>query len=78
MQVSRSDGKVSAEVEEKTEMMVRAEGGGVEKVSVAMEKQKVAVLRSEQVSRIGRLLEDLEEKLGTPQDFEWAYEGGVL
>ena len=65
------------EVEEKAEMMVCGEGGGVVKVSVPLVRQREAVLQPDQVSRIGRLLQDLEERLGTPQDFEWAFEGGV-
>ena len=57
-------------------MMVCCEGGGVEKVPVTLDKQREAVLTTDQVTRIGRLVKDLEERLGTPQDFEWAYEGG--
>ena len=79
VQVSRKDFKVTAEVLEKPEMFVQAdeEGGGVKKVAVAKGTEKEAALSEDQVIAIGRLMVDLEVKMGRPQDFEWAYEKGA-
>lgn len=79
VQVSRKDFKVTAEVLEKPEMFVQAdeEGGGVKKVAVVKGTEKEAALSEDQVIAIGRLMVDLEDKMGKPQDFEWAYEKGV-
>ena len=75
--VSREDFKVTTEVIEKTEMFIQADGGGLKKVSVPEEKHKQPALSEGQAAAIGRLLKALEERLGKPQDFEWAYENGL-
>ena len=73
-QVSRSDFTVTVEVLEKPEMFIQAEEGGVRKVPVEEGRQKQAALTEEQAAAIGKLITALEDKLGHPQDFEWAYE----
>ena len=75
--MSRNDFNVKTEVLEKTEMFVQGEGGGVRKVAVMDGRQKEAALSEEQAVAIARLMVALEDRMGTPQDFEWAYEKGV-
>lgn len=77
--MSRNDFSVKTEVLEKPEMFVQGEGegGGVRKVAVMEGRQKEAALSEEQAVAIARLMVALEERMGTPQDFEWAYEKGV-
>ena len=38
--------------------------------------QKASCLTDDQAQMIAKLLVDLEEKNGKPQDFEWAFEDG--
>ena len=70
---------MTTEVLDKPEMFVQAEeeGGGVKKVVVAEGREKEAALSEDQVVAIARLMVDLEDKMGRPQDFEWAYEKGA-
>ena len=70
---------MTTEVLDKPEMFVQAEeeGGGVKKVAVAEGREKEAALSEDQVVAIARLMVDLEDKMGRPQDFEWAYEKGA-
>ena len=75
--MSRNDFNVKTEVLEKPEMFVQGEGGGVRKVAVVDGRQKEAALSEEQAVAIARLMVTLEDRMGTPQDFEWAYEKGV-
>ncbi len=67
------------EVIDKAEMFIQSEGegGGVKKVPVAQERRKEPALTEEQAATIGRLMIELEEQLGKPQDFEWGYEKGM-
>ena len=75
--MSRSDFKVTAEMADKTEMFVQSEGGGVRKVEVEEERRKSSALSDDQAVTIARLLKELENELGTPQDFEWGIEKGI-
>ena len=61
---------------EKSEKFVQAKEGGVEKVTVSLEKQKERTLTDEQARNISQLMIALEEKMGKPQDFEWGMENG--
>jgi len=45
-------------------------------VSIPEEDQKSSSLTDEQAQMIAKLLIDLEERNGQPQDFEWAFENG--
>ena len=58
--------------------MVQAEEGGVQKVGVAKGYEKEASISDSTAVEIAKLLVELEKKMGSPQDFEWAVEGGVL
>ena len=67
---------MTVEVMEKSEKFVQAAEGGVEKVTVPLEKQKERALTDEQARTISRLMVALEEKMSKPQDFEWGMENG--
>lgn len=43
---------------------------------MAEEDQKLSSLTDDQAHMIAKLLIDLEERIGKPQDFEWAFENG--
>ena len=76
--VSRESMKVSVETAEKTDMFVQSEDGGVEKVKVEEEERvKGRSLSDEQAKTIAQLMIKLEEKMETPQDFEWGIEKGT-
>ena len=78
-QVSRKDFKVEKELAEKTEMMVRGEGGeGVRKVMVEEEKVKEPALSDAVAVEIAKLLISVEKGFGKPQDFEWGMEEGKI
>lgn len=76
--MTRKDFKVTSELADKPNMFVQCEGGGVRSEAVEEAKQKLTTLTDDQAIEIGRLLVDLEEAFGTPQDFEWGIENGDL
>jgi phosphoenolpyruvate synthase/pyruvate phosphate dikinase len=57
--------------------IVPVEGGGTEERELGAEggEQK---LREEHLRALARIGDDLEQRLGRPQDIEWALEGGEL
>ncbi|XP_065909543.1 rifampicin phosphotransferase-like isoform X2 [Dysidea avara] len=77
-EVSRNGYKVTKQITEKGEKLVQNESGGLKKVSVPETDQKASCLTDDQAQMIAKLLVDLEEKNGKPQDFEWAFEDGQL
>lgn len=76
-QVSRKDFKVRAELATKLERFVQNESGGVRHEGVEEDRQKAVALIDEQAVAIAKLLIELEEVFGTPQDFEWGIENGT-
>lgn len=75
---SRSEKKIKSELVEKTEAFRQAAEGGIIKVSVEAALQKTASLSDAQVSEVAELTIHLENQIGSPQDCEWAFEGGKL
>ena len=71
--------EVSVETVSKTEMFVQCvEEGGLRKVKVEEEeKVKGRSLTDEEARTIACLMKKLEEKMKTPQDFEWGMEQGT-
>ncbi len=55
---------------------VKGSQGGLEKKSVAQEKQEVSSLTDAQIATISEAMIKLEATLGLPQDIEWAFEKG--
>ena len=74
--MSRKDFKVKSELADKPEKFVQCESGGVRRESVGEEEQKAAALTDEQAVTISKLLMELEEAFGSPQDYEWGIEEG--
>jgi pyruvate, water dikinase len=76
--ILKRDGTVrKAQVARQPFAVVPVEGGGVEERELGDEggEQK---LGEEQLRALARLGDDLEQRLGGPQDIEWALEGGEL
>lgn len=62
---------VDSSVGEKTKQVLYKEEG-VDWCDVPKDKQQVPCLSSDEVIEIAKLAKDLEERLGCPQDMEWA------
>jgi pyruvate,water dikinase len=76
--VLKRDGTVKrAQVARQPFAVMPADGGGVEERELGEEgaEQK---LDEEQLRELARIGDDLEQRLGGPQDIEWALEGGSL
>jgi pyruvate,water dikinase len=58
------------------ERQVSASAEGVRWEDVPIDKQTVPCLSDDEARRIGSLTRSLEERLGRPQDVEWAMEEG--
>jgi pyruvate,water dikinase len=58
--------------------LVGGDDGGTAERKLSEEEGGAATLDEEQLKRLARLGDDLEEKLGRPQDIEWALENGEL
>jgi pyruvate,water dikinase len=77
-QLSR-DGKVKrSRVSEQPYAVVRGEQGGVREQPLPPDRGAAPKLSEEQLRRLADVGRDLEERLGRPQDIEWAIEGGEL
>eukprot|EP01137_Pigoraptor_chileana_P023651 Opistho-2@90297 len=73
-EIMRNDWKVTKELVDKPHAMLRAPDGGLIKADVAVEKQKVPAISDEHAVQIAKLMVQLEERMGRPQDFEWGIE----
>jgi len=76
--ILKRDGTVrKAQVAQQPLAIVPLEGGGVEERELGPEggKQK---LGEDQLRELARIGDDLEQRLGGPQDIEWALEGGAI
>ena len=79
LKVSRDSMEVSVETVEKTEMFVQCDQGGLDRVKVEEEERvKGRCLSDDEVKNIAQLMIKLEEKMETPQDFEWGIEKGTV
>jgi pyruvate, water dikinase len=76
--VLKRDGTVKrAQVARQPYAIVPVEGGGTEERELGEEGAEPK-LGEEQLRELARLGDDLERRLGGPQDIEWALEGGEL
>ncbi len=73
--VSRSKLSIVPVTVDKPFAIRQAPAGGIEKVAVAADKQKAASLTDAQVVALAKIAITIEEKLGAPQDIEWACVG---
>jgi len=78
--IIHTDGNMSVHIAEKSEMMIAATGedGGIVCVPVASDRAETACLNEAQLKEIARVLTQLEEHFGTPQDIEFTYSGDQL
>jgi pyruvate, water dikinase len=53
-------------------------GGGIEERELSESEGAAATLDEDRLAELARIGADLEERLGTPQDIEWALQGGEL
>jgi pyruvate,water dikinase len=76
--ILKRDGTVrKAQVSEQPFAVVPVEAGGTEERELGAEGSEQK-LGEEQLRDLARLGDDLEQRLGGPQDIEWALEGGEL
>jgi pyruvate,water dikinase len=76
--ILKRDGTVrKAQVSEQPFAIVPVETGGTEERELGAEGSEQK-LGEEQLRELARLGDDLEQRLGGPQDIEWAVEGGEL
>jgi pyruvate,water dikinase len=76
--ILKRDGTVrKAHVSEQPFAIVPVESGGTEERELGAEGS-APKLGEEQLRELARLGDDLEQRLGGPQDIEWAVEGGEL
>jgi len=74
--IDKKNGRVISEyIAAKKVMTVRKEGGS-ELAGVEEQRQTAVTLNEEERDELLRLALDVEEYFGSPQDIEWAYEGG--
>lgn len=77
--VIRRDGRVrKAQVHEQPYAIVADESGGVVERPLDPEKGGARKASDELLAELARLGDDLEQRIGAPQDIEWAVERGEL
>jgi pyruvate, water dikinase len=77
--VIRRDGRVrKAQVHEQPYAIVADESGGVVERPLDSEEGGARKASDELLAELARLGDDLEQRIGVPQDIEWAVEGGEL
>jgi pyruvate,water dikinase len=77
--VIKRDGRVrKAQVHEQPYAIVAGDGGGVTERALSPEEGRARKASDELLAELARLGEDLEQRVGVPQDIEWAVEGGEL
>jgi pyruvate,water dikinase len=73
------DGRVkTARITTQPYAVVRDENGGVRHETLREDRGGARTLEDEQLARLASVGRDLEERLGGPQDIEWAFAGGEL
>ncbi len=77
-EVSRRDFQTRSQIVEKNTCYQQAPQGGLMKVAVPPENVKKPSLSENQVRELAELVLTLENKIGSPQDCEWAYENQKL
>ncbi len=65
-------------VEKTRQFKRKSTGSGIEKVDVPLALQKTPALRDEQLRAVEKILNRLEEELGSPQDIEFAIDNDIL
>jgi pyruvate,water dikinase len=77
--VLKRDGRIrKAHVHEQPYAIVAREEGGVVERELSPEEGRARKASDELLAQLARLGDDLEQRVGVPQDIEWAVEGGEL
>jgi pyruvate,water dikinase len=77
--VLKRDGRIrKAHVHEQPYAIVAREEGGVVERELSPEEGGARKASDELLAQLARLGDDLEQRVGVPQDIEWAVEGGEL
>ncbi len=77
-ELDRSSMAIERQLVPKPMKLVQASAGGLEQKAVEASQQAVSSLSDAEIKEIGQLAISLEDKLGSPQDCEWAIEKGVV
>ena len=77
-EINRETLEISPVIAKKTHALKQAPQGGLIKTNLADSNKEKPSLNDEQVKKVASLVLDLEEKIGSPQDCEWAFAGGRL
>jgi len=77
--VARRDGRLKkSRVSRQDQMIVRRAGGGTATVELDDDQARSQVLDEEEIARLVEIGLELEAAFGSPQDVEWAFDGGEL
>ena len=77
--VLKRDGRVrKAHVNEQPYAIVAGDGSGVVERPLSPEEGGARKASDELLAELARIGDDLEQRVGVPQDIEWAVEGGAL
>ena len=77
--VIKRDGRVrKAQVHEQPYAIVAGDGGGVTERPLSPEEGGARKASDALLAELARIGDDLEQRVGAPQDIEWAVEGGEL
>jgi len=77
--VIKRDGRVrKAQVHEQPYAIVAGDGSGVVERPLSAEEGGARKASDELLAELARIGDDLEQRVGMPQDIEWAVEGGEL
>lgn len=76
--VRRDGGVKKARIGRQDRMIVHDDGGGTMTVELDEETATSQVLTEEEISRLAATGVQIEEAFGSPQDIEWAFDGGEL
>ena len=74
--ISKKDNKVSDMNTSDQEMMIVREGNETIEADVPEDKKDKQKLSEDQIQKLAKLCVNIEKHYGSPQDIEWAYEGG--
>ena len=77
--VLKRDGKVrKAQIHTQPYAVVSVPAGGVAERRLSAEEGAAQKVSEDVLARLARLGDDLEQRLGAPQDIEWALQGGEI
>jgi pyruvate,water dikinase len=77
--VLKRDGQVKkAQVHQQPYAIVSLPEGGIEERELSAEEGGAQKVAEDVLARLARIGDDLEKRMGTPQDIEWAVQDGEI